>query len=366
MLNAATPRRAQKLASRRANLSVAEQRPSPAVQLPSMIYPAPIYQSRYGAWTQVFGSYEERSATGSVSIDCCTTGGPGIPIGLALSERSRSSTIGFLGGFDYTTRGLTRADDGLILGLLTGYESSDFHLTTSSTSSLIPNVGNGAGTLKASLSGPSVGIYGNYFAGPFSADLSFKADFLDIKENFTDNLAFTQNVDNNGNLINTGLNTFSGQASGGLTNLSTFGNLSYRLFSIGQIWVEPTFGFQYTDSIYDGRAKRLLGLDDGYLLMVQGGARFGLDYILANQSRLSTTLTGLVYDDIRVRGGFIQGGVFGTNLLAKSDEGAVRGWGILTVNYDLGNGMNLFAQGDVYGGNNLFGAGGKGGVRVQW
>ena len=336
---------------------------------PLVLDPAPIYQSRFGAWAQGFGSTEDRSALGHTSINCCTAlpgVAAGIPIGLTINEKSHSDTYGFLGGIDYTARSLNRADDGLILGVLAGYLESDFRIKTATTSSLLPNVGNGSSTVHATLSGASTGVYATYFSGPFTADLAFKADIFDLNESFTDQLAFTINVDGAGNLVAPGVNAFSGNGSGGLTNLSTFGNLTYRLGTYGPIWLEPVVGFQYTASLYDNRAKRELGLDDGDLLMVQGGARIGTDTILANQRKLSTSLTGLAYSDVSVSGGFIEGGFFGTNLLAKSDEGQVRGRGVLAVNYDLGSGVNLYAQGDVYGGDRLFGAGGKGGVRVQW
>ena len=138
------------------------------------------------------------------------------------------------------------------------------------------------------------------------------------------------------------------------------------MFTLGPVWIEPTVGFQYTDSLYDGRARRQLGLDDGDLLMFQGGARFGTDTFMADRSRLTTSVTGLVYDDVMVNGGAIGNGQFANNLLAKADEGKVRGRGILAVNYAMVTGVSLFAQGEVYGGDRLFGAGGKGGVRVEW
>lgn len=373
----AQPQRAKRfpaVAGSKREPRMAPRKPAPtyavAAPPPPPVYPAPFYQSRFGAWAQGFGSYEDRSASETSTIVCCTnvpaTGGAGLPIGLTIDQQSRSNTIGFLGGVDYTTRGMANGDDGLIFGVLTGYTSSDFRLKTSSISSVPGNVGNGFGTLKATLSGPAAGFYVTYFAGRFSADLTFKADLYDLDERFTDNLAFTVNLDGAGNPVNTGVNSFTGRSSGGLTNLSTFGNISYRLFTIGPVWVEPTVGFQYTESVYDNRAKRRLGLNDGDLVMIQGGARLGMDTIFADQSRLTTTLTGLAYDDVEVNGGFIQGGLFGSNLLAKTDEGEVRGRGILALNYAVANGVSLFAQGDVYGGERLFGAGGKGGVRVEW
>lgn len=364
--------------------------PAPVVAAPvEPYYPAPIFQSRYGAWTQVFGNSEDRSASGTTSINCCTAapGAPaaGLPLPLVITEKSSSSTVGFLVGFDYTSRALLRADDGLIFGVLTGFTSSEIRVRTTATSTSAPLVGNGSGSLRADVSGPSAGFYLSYFAGPLTADLTFKADIYDFTERFSDNLAFTQNVVPGVGpagpavagvgavagpavftLIDTGVNNFTSRASGGLTNLSTFGNLAYRLFTLGPVWVEPTVGFQYTASIYDSRAKRLLGLDQGDFLMFQGGARFGTDTILANGNKLTTTLTGLAYSDVIVDGGFVGGGAFATDYLAKADEGKVRGRGILSVNYQMAGGVSLFGQGDVYGGDRLFGAGGKGGVRVQW
>jgi hypothetical protein len=73
-----------------------------------------------------------------------------------------------------------------------------------------------------------------------------------------------------------------------------------------------------------------------------------------------------VYDNVTVSGGFIQNVAFGNAALIVNDEGKLRGQGILAFNLDYGNGVSLFAQGDVRGGEGLFGIGGKGGVRWQW
>ena len=46
-----------------------------------------------------------------------------------------------------------------------------------------------------------------------------------------------------------------------------------------------------------------------------------------------------------------------------NDQGKLRGEGILALNFDYGNGLSTFVQGDVRGGEGLFGAGGKGGFQ---
>ena len=82
---------------------------------------------------------------------------------------------------------------------------------------------------------------------------------------------------------------------------------------------------------------------------------------------MTTTLTGLAYNDVVVQGGFVP--VFasqGNNLLVQADQGLMRGQGILALNFDFGNGWSSLVQGDVYGGAHLFGVGGKAGIRYQW
>ena len=106
---------------------------------------------------------------------------------------------------------------------------------------------------------------------------------------------------------------------------------------------------------------------NGNLVRVQGGARFGNSTIIGNGVLMTTTLTGLAYNDVMVEGGFIPVSSFqGSNLLVQADQGLMRGQGILAFNFNFGSGMSSFVQGDVYGGAHLFGAGGKAGARYQW
>ena len=77
---------------------------------------------------------------------------------LALSANSTTLTGGMLGGADYTLRNVASAGDGLIVGLLIGFEFSDVSLRTSSVSS-DPTSPNGNSTYNAHLSGPATGVY---------------------------------------------------------------------------------------------------------------------------------------------------------------------------------------------------------------
>jgi len=78
---------------------------------------------------------------------------------------------------------------------------------------------------------------------------------------------------------------------------------------------------------------------------------------------MTTVLTGLVYDDVAVSGGVLQNG---GNPLILSDEGKLNVRGILALNFHHDNGVSSFLQVDVQGGEGLFGADGKMGLRVAW
>jgi hypothetical protein len=237
-----------------------------------------------------------------------------------------------------------------------GYTWSELKLNTAATSD---QVGMGVSHLRATLSGPTAGLYATYFNAGFSSDVTVKFDFLTLNETFNDLLATTAaNVP--------AFISFAGAGSVNLLNSTVVGNLNYRFDLYPNLWIEPTVGVQYTNSSYGSGAAQL-GLADGNLVRVQGGARFGTSTLISNGVLMTTVLTGLAYNDVVVQGGVIP--VFasqGGNLLAQADEGFMRGQGILALNFDFGYGMSSFVQGDVYGGAHLFGAGGRGGLRYQW
>ena len=178
----------------------------PATTAPRVAAPvrAPVYKApppiepavRVATWAQGFGDYERRTGSGTSSINCCSlvVGGNGLPIPLALTEESRATMGGGLGGIDWTFRNLGPAGSGVILGVLGGYTTSNVKLVTRNVSSDPADLGNGASTMSAHLNGPSAGAYATYFQGAFSADTTLRADFLDLSETFTDMLAFTANL----------------------------------------------------------------------------------------------------------------------------------------------------------------------------
>jgi hypothetical protein len=307
---------------------------------------------RFATWARVFGDYERRTGTGTTSA-----------LSLALDGRSETTTIGGLTGIDVTARNLLSQSDGFIVGLLAGYYESRMNLATTSTPTL-PGIGtNGAGSLKAQVLGPSVGIYGTYFNGGFSVDNTIKVDLLTLNEDFNYLLNF-------GAILPGGPATqatfLSGSLSTSLTNTSSFGNLNYKFPIFDGFWIEPTFGYNYTETRYGSNAA-LLGLADGHLLRLQGGARFGFES-LWDTVRVTSVLTGLVYNNVIVEGGVLQNGIFGTPNapFLFPDQGRFRGLGALAFNFDFGGGLSSFVKGEVRGGQDLFGAGGTAGVRYQW
>jgi len=347
---------------------VPPEKPKPTAVLPKEP-PPPEPAVRFGTWTQVFGDYQKRDASGPGVLTCCLIGNPiqtaagGIlgPAPLALNIESRTSTVGFVAGADFTSWGLYSAGDGFIAGVTTGYTHSELKLNTIATSLAPPPPGTGVSRLNATVSGPTVGAYATYFSAGFSTDVTVKFDFLTVDETFNDLLATTASNPNVPAFI-----PFAGAGSVSLLNSTVVGNLNYRFDLYPNFWIEPTVGVQYTNSSYGSGAAQL-GLADGNLVRVQGGSRFGTSTFIGNGVLLTTTLTGLAYNDVLVQGGFIPvGALQGNNLLVQADQGFMRGQGILALNFDFGYGMSSFVQGDVYGGAHLFGAGGRGGIRYQW
>ena len=337
------------------------------VKAPPVIAVDPGY--RFGVWAHAFGDYERRTDSTATTL----SGGVGVPAGpagpgtpgslaqsIAIDLTQKATTWGVIGGGDVTFRNLLAGNDGLIVGILAGYVSTDISLsgTTRPTAPITdPTVGTGTSSGKIRVSGPSVGGYYTYFNGPFSTDTTLKADFLSISESFTEVLAFNAGF---------GTGVVTGAGSANVTNFVSASNYQYRFPISAAVWVEPTVGYRYTNSQYDAGATAL-GLQDGYDWRVQGGARLGFESFW-NTVHVTTTITGLAYSDVKIVGGPITsgaGGAFAGTIL-PSDQGKVRGEGIFLANFDYGRGFSTFAQAEVRGGSGLIGGGGRIGARLNF
>jgi hypothetical protein len=276
--------------------------------------PAPLATPvSYSAWAYGFGDYEVHQNVAPNSGSDVTR---------------KTATAGALGGFDLTWHGIASGADHLMLGFMSGYSSATMTFTD-------------ALNTRMQMNGTTVGGYAKYFSGPFWNETILKADLFNLSQ---DQVAG------------------AGVSSSTTMDVYTVAhNVSYR-FSYGAAWWEPTVGAQYMSTQYGGNAANLF-LADGYDWRIQGGARTGMSFPW-HQAIVSTTVTGLAYSDVAIRGFVIDNGLAPTSLPA--DEGKLRGQGIVTVNLDFRNGVGIFAQGDVRGGQDLLAGGGRLGMRVFW
>ena len=291
-------------------------RPQPQGNVTKAPAPVPVPSPvTYSGWAYGFGDYEVHQNVAPNSGSDVTR---------------KTATGGTLGGFDLTFHSVGAGADSLMLGFMAGYSSARLTFP-----------GDVINT-RMQISGTSVGGYVKYFSGPFWNEAIVRADVFNLNQD----------------------QSFAGAQASTSTgmNVYTFAdNLNYRV-NVGAGWWEPTVGIQYSSTQYGGNAAELF-LANGIDWRVQGGVRTGITFPW-NGMIVSTTLTGLAYSDVVISGFVVDNGLAPTSL--PEDAGKVRGEGIVTANLDLPNGTSVFAQGDVRGGRDLFGVGGRLGVRVGW
>jgi hypothetical protein len=368
-----TPAPAVSAVSKRARTKAAKRAVPQVVAAPTLPVHKPstplIYDQsfRIGAWAQGFGDYEHRSGSQNSIIDCCTN--PPTPPGnnniapLLLEATSNLSSGGFVGGIDGTKRGLLSGQDGVIFGLLGGYTWTNVSLTTNILSLTPGKTASGSSLTSAHINGPSLGGYLSYFNGSFANDFLIKNDFLSFNETQSQQLGF-------GSCSCFGpdfpfVTPQSGSGSTNLNQLTVSDDVSYKFPWSGWMWIAPTAGLRYINSTYSSSAAAL-GLADGYIFRIQGGAKVGTDWLF-NNVHVTPVLTGLVFNDVIVHGNNIEGGsTFGQEGAILSDQGRVQGEGIAMVNLDFGGGKSASVEGDIYGARGIFGAGGKATLRIVW
>jgi hypothetical protein len=231
------------------------------------------------------------------------------------------------------------------LGVLGGYQSTRSTFTTPAAA-LADGAFNGSQVDE----GGFVGVYGSYILNQFAADLLVKLDLFD----HTTDPSQTCNAQQNGNI------PFSGSTSE--TNTDVASNVYYRFYANDRVWIEPTVGFRYSHTSYGDLASALF-LTDGDDLRIQGGVRVGTGGFFGGYFWTASVLAG-IYDDVIVNG-YTSNALPGSGS-AKIDEGKVRGIGSLFGKIYDGQGTTLFAQVDVYGGQDVAGVTGKVGARWQW
>ena len=360
----AVPKRLRAKAAKRAVPQVVA---APALPVHKPSTPVIYDQSfRIGAWAQGFGDYEHRSGDRNSFINCCTD--PTVVninnniAPLVLEATSNLSSGGFVGGIDGTKRGLWSGQDGVVFGLLGGYTWTNISLTTTALSTVPTKTESGSSSTSAHINGPSLGGYLSYFNGPLSNDFLIKNDFLSLNETQSQLLGFGACSCFN---VNAPFVTpQSGSGSTYLNQLTLSDDLNYKIPLSGWIWIAPTAGLRYINSTYASSAQAL-GLADGYIFRAQGGAKIGMNSFF-NNVHVTTVLTGLLFNDVIVHGNNIQGGSFGQDAAILNDQGRIQGEGIAMVNLDFGGGLAASVEGDIYGAQGIFGAGGKATLRMVW
>lgn len=308
--------------------------PSQAMQYTALVSKDPIAQNivqptapvdntvRVATWARATGDIERRTGSTSYSL-----GGSLFSRDLGYTQE----TGALLGGTDVVISGLTKKDDGLVLGLLGGY--------TLATVNLNANAG------RQDYEGGTVGAYGTYIDGPAFIDALFKVDLLGL------------------NIIAPGV-----RQNTSLQNYSFASNVGYRFPFENGTYIEPTAGIDYVDTQFNRRASltsSTIALRDGDAFRGRIGTRIGSEF-LVDDVRFEPTLTTYLYSVLYQSGpstGF--NGV--TSVTGIRDEGKVRGEVQAALNFfNLKTGVSGFVRADFRVGGDLLGGGGRVGVRYAW
>ncbi len=338
-----------------AKAPVSKPRPAPQAQVASYAPssdPVPLGRSRgYATWGEAFLDWEKHE---------------NLAPGQEANPTRRTTTGGVISGMDWTVRGGGSVPEGIQFGILTGYSHSSAKFTdaTSNTFSVGGDVKSELTTqnVRQTVEGGSVGGFLSMFSGAFSADALFKVDILDVERRGTlvENL-FSKECAVDFALIGTERVNLDGDTS--VTNYTLAGNLNYRFDLSSSTWLEPTIGARYTFSDYGSDADKL-GFKDGSVFRIQGGLRYG-HRMLAGGNLVTTTLTGLLYSDVAIEGLQLATNNFAADT-AQVDEGKLRVLGALQTRIETPTGFTYYGQVEMRGGDDLFGLGGKVGMRYEW
>jgi outer membrane autotransporter protein len=276
---------------------------------------------RPAVWAKAFGDFENRDGSGTF-----TFGGTNFSQDLSFRQRTGGVTT----GADALIKGLSSADDALLVGALLGYLNSHVELKTA--------------PVTQNYDGGSIGAYATYLRGNWFTDLLFKADILNLNINAPSN--FTQST--------------------GVVNYDLAGNIGYRFDLPSKYYIEPTAGFQYVRTVYDNQTAltaTTIALNNGEATLARIGARAGTEYI-TNGIRIEPSLTGYVYSVLSATNSalFLNGG----GISLPSDQGKVRGEIQASVNFfNLKNGVSGFIRSDTRFGEGLIGETLRAGIRYQ-
>ena len=136
--------------------------------------------------------------------------------------------------------------------------------------------------MRVHLNGPGLGVYSTYINGGFSANAIIKIDWYSLSEKSAA-AGVSSSVD--------------------LRNFNVAGDLQYKFFLKNNDFIEPTAGFTYTKTQYSTGAE-LLGLEDGHLVRLQAGVRFGASWDWNNIQFGSDAFVSCIWQCARNRNSF--------------------------------------------------------------
>jgi hypothetical protein len=286
---------------------------------------------------------------------------------------STSKTAGVISGSDWTWIN-AGARQAVQLGYFSGYSAtfnnfSNTNFTTSDGSNIDRT------DSKQKIDGSFLGAYLAAIRGNATFDLAFKADLFDLRQssNLTQTIAGSTTCPAS-NATETG--------SASVNNYTIAGDASYRYPVSATGWWEPIFSVRYTITDYgndpttifpdqfhggitnltDGR----LGLEDGTVLRLQGGIRRGEQGVLPDGGLWTVVGGAFLYSDVLITGFKFDPGAGNGTAVFPVDEGKIRGLGQILTTFDYANGWSYLMMGEVRGGEDLIGVGGRVGARYKW
>jgi hypothetical protein len=244
---------------------------------------------------------------------------------------STAETWSAVGGADYTKIGVLTSSDALVIGVdgsgAWTHTSTGVNVTT-----------------------PSVGAFSAYVNGGFSTDFSFLAAFSDSSIPGVAGFASTSEKTD---------------------SYSYTGDLQYKFELMNAWWVEPTVGATYANTFFNTP-----GAGVGEVFTVQGGGRFGTEFVDPTGVKIQPIFLGLIYSNVVEKTGGVAGappvGLLpsGVGLPVTTATGTDKGqiWlkGDAKLNFVFNQYFSAYVEGIVYGthGNlNALGAGALVGAR---
>jgi Autotransporter beta-domain len=264
----------------------------------------------WATWGQGFGDWEHQSAVNTFDLS------------------HQTSTYGVQSGVDGTWQGLTPEGGALVAGVVGSWMSSNVTFSGSATS--------------LRLTGPGIGLYQTFVQGNFSTDLTTKFDFLQLTEDFGGGTP--------SNLL-------------GLTNAGVSGNIQYVVKLDKTYFMEPTAGFSFTRTIFDGGAAAI-GLQDASTLRLQLGARWGASWEM-NGVSVEASVKTLAYSDVIAQGTALASDFIGTGIV-PTDQGLLRGLVAPELSICLPENYTVTLTGEARFGQDLTAGSVKLALRKQW